>query len=218
MAEKPNILIAVPAYGGNIRTDCALSLVALAAELTRRSILFSTLSIDNTDIVDSRNFLASLAASSNATHVLLSDNDMVFSPPAILKMLKADKDVIACAVPQRRADATPTFNFVPLNSKPVGDIAPVKRIGTGLMLVKISALRLMRETGKLREQRKNGLITSYGGPIFGYFDKIDLEGDYLGEDYSFCERWRSICGGEIFALLSEPIGHVGTIMYRAKYS
>jgi hypothetical protein len=39
------------------------------------------------------------------------------------------------------------------------------------------------------------------------------DGTRLSEDYSFCERWRSLAGNEIWAAVDEPIGHVGDMIY-----
>jgi len=48
--------------------------------------------------------------------------------------------------------------------------------------------------------------------------RITLEdGDSLSEDYSFCKRWRSMPGSEIWAVVDEPIGHVGDMVYGAPY-
>jgi len=39
----------------------------------------------------------------------------------------------------------------------------------------------------------------------------------MAEDYSFCKRWRSMPGKEIWAIVDEPIGHVGDMVYSAPY-
>jgi hypothetical protein len=56
------------------------------------------------------------------------------------------------------------------------------------------------------------------GPFYDFFGEITLEdGDSLSEDHSFCKRWRSIPGNEIWAVVDEPIGHVGDMVYNAPY-
>ena len=42
------------------------------------------------------------------------------------------------------------------------------------------------------------------------------DGRPLAEDLSFCYRWTQICGGEIWALVDEPLGHVGTMIYQGR--
>ena len=56
------------------------------------------------------------------------------------------------------------------------------------------------------------------GPFYYFFSEITREdGTMLGEDYSFCNRWHSIDGNEIWALVDESIGHVGDMVYGAPY-
>jgi hypothetical protein len=56
------------------------------------------------------------------------------------------------------------------------------------------------------------------GPFYDFFSEITLEdGIRLSEDYSFCKRWRSTPGNEIWAVVDEPIGHVGDMVYSAPY-
>jgi hypothetical protein len=56
------------------------------------------------------------------------------------------------------------------------------------------------------------------GPFYDFFSEMNLEdGTRLGEDYSFCKRWRSLAGNEIWAAVDEPIGHVGDMIYGAPY-
>ena len=56
------------------------------------------------------------------------------------------------------------------------------------------------------------------GPFYEFFSEITLEdGRRLSEDYSFCKRWRSMPGKEIWAIVDEPVGHVGDMVYSAPY-
>jgi hypothetical protein len=56
------------------------------------------------------------------------------------------------------------------------------------------------------------------GPFYDFFSEITLEtGIRVGEDYSFCKRWRSMDGNEIWAAVEESIGHVGDMIYGAPY-
>lgn len=49
------------------------------------------------------------------------------------------------------------------------------------------------------------------------FDPLrSKDGRPLAEDLSFCYRWTQICGGEIWALVDEAIGHVGTMIYQGR--
>jgi hypothetical protein len=49
--------------------------------------------------------------------------------------------------------------------------------------------------------------------MYGFFDRMPGDGSYVGEDVSFCRRWRFL-GGEVFGLFGAEIGHVGTHVFR----
>ena len=39
----------------------------------------------------------------------------------------------------------------------------------------------------------------------------------LPEDFSFCERWRGLCNGEVWAVADEDVDHIGEFTYRGNY-
>ena len=41
--------------------------------------------------------------------------------------------------------------------------------------------------------------------------------EYASEDMAFCERWRELCGGEVWALVSRKIGHIGEMVFDTPY-
>jgi hypothetical protein len=44
-----------------------------------------------------------------------------------------------------------------------------------------------------------------------------VDGQYLGEDYSFCKRWIEVCGGQIYAVVDQEIFHVGPMPVIGRY-
>jgi hypothetical protein len=49
---------------------------------------------------------------------------------------------------------------------------------------------------------------------YGYFETLihPVSRRYLGEDYSFCHRWRS-CGGEVWLDVQSRLSHEGTFVF-----
>lgn len=215
MAEKPNILIAVPAYRGSVETECMVSLVELARWLTTEQIPFTTISADMNGIDRARNFFASLLLiNKKLTHLLFVDQDMQFVPRAVDKMLRARVDVVGCAAPKRVTPRT-EFNVQGELGSHKG-LRIFERVGTGLMLISRSAFERLIATGKIRMTKQHDLTKRFGftGPLYGFFDR-DAE---AGEDYAFCDRWRKLCGGTVYAVVDEQIGHVGKQIIRETYS
>ena len=65
-------------------------------------------------------------------------------------------------------------------------------MGMGLCLIARTAFEKLIASGKVRAKRisENAELKSYG-----FFDHIEQGDVTFGEDFSFCKRWREICGG-----------------------
>jgi len=101
----------------------------------------------------------------------------------------------------------------------VDGMCRVQQVALGCAAIRRDAFESLIAAGVARPQpdrflQKSGLE----GPFYDFFSEITLEdGDTLSEDYSFCKRWRSVPGNEIWAVVDEPIGHVGDMVYVAPY-
>lgn len=238
MPEKPNIFIAIPAYGGSVKNECMMSVIRMTIEFARTGISYNVQVLDLAGIHLARNLFASFVAQEEQfTHLAFVDYDMTFQPTAFTRMLEADKDIIGCMCPHRTLDLNAALDaarhvdnaaaiakaskfvargWVNKNGSP---LIPLDGVGTGLMLIKRDALIRMIATKQIRVQeqhtyRSNGLT----GPLYGFFDAIFDGPNELTEDFSFCIRYRKLCGGQVFAILDEDIGHIGEFTYRAKMS
>jgi len=106
--------------------------------------------------------------------------------------------------------------------KVIDGMCRVNYVALGCAVIRRDAFESLIATGtvRLRPDRflqKVGLESSEG-PFYDFFGEITLEDDnILSEDYSFCKRWHSTPGNEIWAVVDEPIGHVGDMVYSAPY-
>jgi hypothetical protein len=226
------ILIATPAAHGLVTTAYTESLFSLRDALYARGIehIYRTTSIS--DLEGSRNVLASNALDENCTHVLFVDSDMGFRPRAVERLIDSGKPVAGAVYARRQLDLvallrtlTPdeikrpgwerraisrhtTFIGDPLETIEVaGGFARFRAVGMGLCLIASTALRTMIERAALTPQSPVTARATY--PVYGFFDRITFNGTPMAEDYSFCHRWAG-CGGEVWAMVDEPIFHVGS--------
>ena len=121
---------------------------------------------------------------------LFSVDDDVFLPPdSILKLLNADKDIVAgiyrlgqdgpvAAV--RLPSLDPSWNDVLARSL----LTPATYVSTGCMLVKRSAIELMIE--KFPQQRYKRNVT--GDVSWALYQPYIYKEEYLSEDWAFCQR------------------------------
>jgi len=227
------ILIATPAAHGLVTTTYAESLFNLRDALYARRIehAYGTTSIS--DLEGSRNFLASNALADSCTHVLFVDSDMGFRPRAVERLIDSGRPVVGAVYARRQLDLvallrslTPdelsapgwerraisrNTGFIgdPLDGKieVTGGFARFRAVGMGLCLIACEALRTMIERAALAPQTPVTARATF--PVYGFFDRIMVKTTPMAEDYSFCHRWAS-CGGEVWAMLDEPIFHIGS--------
>ena len=210
-------MIAIPAYGGSIKNGCVESLLKLQASLHARGVSADYGVLNIAGIPETRNYYASiLLQRAEHSHVLFVDSDMAFEPAIFWKLVDAQKPLVGCIYPKRKINA----GFVVYNHGPIrvqNGLARVEGIGMGLCLIQAACFRALLNTGQIAKYHGHP-FTSYGlsGPLLGFFDPTPIEGEYVTEDYAFCHRWRTLCGGDVWALPSEDIGHIGEYVYRGK--
>jgi hypothetical protein len=239
----PHILIATPAYGANVKIQYMESIMRTTQAFQRRGLKYDFRGTVNAEVVAARNFLASVMYErAHYTHLLFVDADMAFAPTSVEKLLDAAKPLIGCIYPKKRLNLTAyaraareqpddgvalasAFNFVvrhPAGTKSVqvaNGMCRVLGVGMGLTLIERQVFAGLLATGKIASNAKHELgPDGLEGPLFGFFDPLQSDGSqYVSEDFSFCERWVKLCGGEVIALASEEISHIGDFTYTASY-
>ena len=101
------IMIATPAYGGQVTTTYCDTLVGLYGHFRDKhpEITLEHKFLSLSVLPFMRNLYASLVMQDESfTHLLFVDGDMGFAPSLIERMLDADKPVVGAAYPYRRFD------------------------------------------------------------------------------------------------------------------
>lgn len=143
-------------------------------------------------VADNRNILVKSALDGNATHVLFVDDDQMFPPDTIHRLLAHDLDIVGANIV--RKESNPRTNSRKLNStecawtyKDSTGLEEVDFVGTGLILIKTEVFKKL------------------GMPYYFY----DIE-KQIGEDVFFCNRARDN-GYKVYIDhdLSKEVKHVG---------
>jgi hypothetical protein len=250
------ILIATPAYGGQVTTTFCESLIALRAHFRQKHphIRFEHKFLSLSLLPFTRNLFANMVMQDDSyTHLLFIDADMGFEPSLIEHMIAADKPIVGVMSPFRKLELDKLYalgdeiadpavarlvaidyvnasavDFVdgatrdgeprPSSNLVIdGPCIRVRDIGTGIMLVKREVFDSLRQRyPELMCQATESFYAKFGldGGILQCFQPMpDEHGVYAGEDTAFCRRWVEGCGGEIWAVVTETIVHVGTEKY-----
>lgn len=236
-----HIMIATPAYGGNVKIQYMESILRTNLALQRRGVSYDFRGHANAEIVAARNFLASVMYERpQYTHLLFVDADMSFHPASVEKLLDAGKPLIGCIYPKKDINfgalaaaltkqppdeaLASAFRFVVRHGAGARSVqvtqgmCSVLGVGMGLTLIERRVFTEMLAKGKITRSEKHDLgPDGLQGPLLGFFDRLESADSYLSEDFSFCERWIKLCGGEVFALAAEKISHIGDFTYTASY-
>lgn len=228
------ILVGTPTYNGAVMGQCARSLIELFQSMgpslrweTTKAVL----------IVMARNYFASVMLESDYTHLLFVDADVDFSSRVVTRMLAFDQPIVAAAYPHRALDVrsfhaaarkwdNPNVAMAAALTFPIeleeprvdrGDFHRALLAPTGLMLIKREVFVRLREAyPELNCDARDSTYEEQGlKRVFQCFEPLPNEhGVRMGEDVSFCRRWRDI-GGELWITFDESIGHTGPYTFRA---
>lgn len=159
------------------------------------------------------------AMKTDATHLFWIDDDMTWEPETFLALLASGLDFAAVVGMRKTTPPQPACNV--LQGAAVFDyrtgFLEVRDVGFAFVCIKREVIdRLCEAYPDLKYQ------TGDGSDQYALFlDMIDrdseVEGERLGEDFSFCRRWRKI-GGRIWVDAHAELGHWGTSDYRGKLS
>jgi choline kinase len=213
------VLLATPAYGGQVYSKYTESLVYTCFMLKMMNIDFEIKFINNQIVTRARNMCSYVFLENTSfTHMLFIDADVVWNPEDVKKLLDHDKECVIGIYPNKQyywkdnnIILNPSCQMCDVdNSKDIfSNLKKVKYAATGFMLLKRSAL----------ERIKNSVETfslpgSDGSKctLYNFFDCNIVDNDYLTEDYYFSYLFNKN-GGEIFADTSIKLTHMGTHEY-----
>ncbi|KAG5191327.1 hypothetical protein JKP88DRAFT_251655 [Tribonema minus] len=245
LKQRPEILIATPAYNGAVTTHYFESMIQLARVAEKEHNIGITVTTISTEslITRARNMMvAQFVDNPKFTHLLFVDADIGFPPEAVVDLIKADFPVSACPYPRK------SYNFKKYKESPDDDMAncmsyiinitqptedsakgvdipvfkdhfiKVLEAGTGFMCVKRQVLEAMIEA--YPELRHKLEMASYGrdGWLYGLFDTMvePITRRFLSEDFAFCRRWRDL-GGSVFLNTRCNLMHSGQHVYFANF-
>lgn len=259
-APQMKIMLATPAYGGQVTTTYCDTVIALFDQFADRrpDIRFEQKFLSLSLLPFMRNVFANLVMQDESyTHLLFIDADMGFAPSLIEHMIAADKPVVGAIYPHRRFDLDKFYSlageiFDPAIARLVaidyvgagaielvdgtsrdgeprpasnlvtdGPCVRVRDVGAGVMLIRREVFDRIKE--RYPQLWCEAIDRTYGkfglkGGVLQCFEPMpDESGHYYGEDVAFCRRWVEGCGGEIWAVVTETITHVGSETFTGNF-
>jgi len=240
-SDLPRIFLATP-----VHSECSIhytqSLLKFQQDCLMKNILVSFSLLKSSLVTQGRNLCVNgfLEEGDKYTHLLFIDSDIEFKTETIMKLIAADKDVIAAPYPLKAIDwdkiykriSTKNFDADTLskmgftwpikieNSKEVSienGIMEVTHAPTGCMLIKKQVFeKMIKAYPDLKIEQPtivNGEETTkpYYYNFFDTYHEPDTK-RYYGEDFGFCKRWTEI-GGKCYIYVTDNITHIGEYCY-----
>lgn len=226
---KPNIFIAIPAYGGEVKTEFMMSMIQTSQTLMQHNIGCKFGSLSFPDICEVRNIFTSIFYDKTplATHMLQIDSDMNPPPELIIDMLDHEYPVTGIIPVKKRLPMEFVGRGMKVEPEPVDGYLQVDGCGAGVLMFTrevISEMLLKMpeivDPFPIDKHPASELILAQGlTRLLRPFDPIvNMEIGRLSEDLSFSRRWIYGCGGEVWANISMAVGHIGNFEFRAAYA
>jgi len=245
--KKPVIFLATP-----VHDQCSIhytqSLLKFQQTCLQSGILVSFSLLKSSLVTQGRNLSVSNfleeCEKTPYTHFLFIDSDIEFTFNTIMKLIAADKDVIAAPYPLKHLDwgkiarrvkdrniqdgLTMALNGYtwPVKMEDKSEItvkngvAEVSHAPTGCMLIKKQVFNTMIDKFPNLKINQPTIINGEEKEKKYFYNFFDTYHEpetkrYYGEDFGFCKRWSEI-GGKCHILVDEYITHVGEYKYTGR--
>ncbi len=222
MSDTPvNLLIGTPAYGNQVHTEYATSLIQYKeAGLPVGGVLM----LGNESLITrARNTLLSIFHHEPAyTHLLFLDADIRLPPAGLQRLIAQRRDVIGARVPLKGVDGEgrPLYNIT--HSKPLeGELHQAEQLGTAVMLLSRNAVSALVAAAEARGDRYSAPPNYAPGaawaqrPMYDIFKVGVVDGHYLSEDFYACRTLRE-AGFTIHVDLSVKVVHHGMFSFKGE--
>lgn len=204
------LFIGIPAYDGKLNIKTAYGLAQLMPEAMRLGVAVTLSDISNCSLITlARNALVHEFLKTDCTELLFIDADVIVTPDDIFRLMAqgGTQDISAGAYPRRAKDKkffTDLYWDENENLEFIGSLMRVKRVGTGFMLIQRHVIEKMVAAHPEWEYKN-----ADGATMHALFDFDIVGGQYVGEDYLFCDRATQL-GFKVYIDVDISLPHVGT--------
>lgn len=231
-----HLVVGTPMYGGMCCSEYTQSMLQLQSDMERNGHKLTCVFLGNESLIQrARNTVAHHFLQTDASHLLFIDADQKFRPVDIVKMIQADKGIIAGCVPMKGINWSRVRQGAVLNHKELQKLTGIFNIhelkghkmehpekpfqvewaGTGFMLIKREVLEGMKEY--VGTYTNGGQSIPDGEEVYDFFQVGVREGKLLSEDFFFCDNYRRH-GGEVWAAPWCELGHFGSYLFSGQYA
>ena len=217
-----SVVLAIPCYQGEVRSECFLSTLAAAHLLTRMNIPYEVFVLKGCPYVSlARNTLAAMFMETGMDDLFFIDADVGFDATGLIKILQRSEKVVAGLYPLKQDGLQFGAQIKTRDGVPIGrdGLIEADYLPTGFMRIKLVVIERMQAAyPELRYTDSYAKVL--GAAITESYDLFNTgprEGlTWMPEDYAFCQRWRDI-GGQLWVYPDVDFSHTGPKVFTGNY-
>lgn len=214
------LMIGIPAYDHKVSIKLAIGLARVAQDAIKYGFDIQIASVCGCSVVSrARNLIAYDFLKSDCQHLLFIDADINFEPESVLRLLawSQDKAIVAGAYESRK----PGKHYIlqldnddnNLRMDAMG-LVKAKRVATGFMMIQRQVFeKLMVD----HPEWEHADTTTEGKRLYCFFDFQLKDGQYMGEDFLFCQRAKESGFDDCWIDPTIALGHMGVIEYTSNF-
>lgn len=231
--RKLSLFIATPAYDDKVTSGFCEAMTRLAAMVGKQKLNLNFNMLRGcSSIIVARNLLTAQFLASGSTHLLFIDADITWPHEDPIRMMAMDLDVVGGVYPRKAydfekiiaaakaGDPEPVAAGLTGTSEPVEnptevDMAvEVARLPAGFLMIKREVFLKLISTGLAPKWSPGSKHVAMDDWSYGYWESPIENGHLTGEDWRFCDKWRSI-GGKCYADKLSKLRHDGFAYFEA---
>jgi hypothetical protein len=225
MLEKPKlegsfdlrgrkIMLGLPTYDFKISAKLAISLASFCVQAQQHGVDIQICNISGCSVVSRvRNLIASDFLASDCTDLMFIDSDINFNAEDIFRLMAWNSDPkkgIVAGIPVARKKGKVYISTLDTDDNEhifmdkMG-LVRAKRVATAFMIIRREVFEKLKDAHPewvYHDEKK------VGDEMIAFFDFALKDGNYIGEDFLFCDRAREL-GFEVWIDPTIKLGHMG---------
>lgn len=207
-------MIGLPTYDFKVTAKLAISLADFCVQAMKYGVDIQICNISGCSVVSRvRNLIAKDFLDSDCTDLMFIDSDINFNAEDIFRLMAWNIDPkkgIVAGIPVARKKGKTYISTLDADENEnifmnhMG-LVRAKRVATAFMLIRREVFEKMYEAHpewRYHDEKK------IGDEMIAFFDFALKDGNYIGEDFLFCDRAREL-GFEVWIDPTIKLGHVG---------
>ena len=207
-------MLGLPTYDFKISAKLAISLASFCVQAQQHGIDIQICNISGCSVVSRvRNLIASDFLSSDCTDLMFIDSDINFDAEDIFRLMAWNIDPkkgIVAGIPVARKKGKVYISTLDTDDDEhifmdkMGLIR-AKRVATAFMMIRRDVFTQLKDAHPewvYHDEKK------VGDEMIAFFDFALKDGNYIGEDFLFCDRAREL-GFEVWIDPTIKLGHMG---------